>query len=651
MSDDQVTPSRKLASYVNEHLRTGSSDACFDDFVDLTAQLHNAPIALIAFADDAGWWFKAQRGLPGQAIDRIGHLLARTIASGAPLTVLDAVEGAESDPELLAPTGARFYAGVPLLAVDEQPIGVLAAMDCTARTSASDPQCGGLVTLARRLVGEIERRQHSVDQQLQHEARFRFIADNVQDLISVMDTTGKRLYNNPAYRDLLGDPERLRGTFPFEDIHPEDRAQVREIFDRTVRTGKGASAEFRLVLRDRSIRYMESQGIPVLDDNAKVKEVLVVSHDVTKHRLRVEDHERYNRQLQARTDQMAELNKMANYLHRCDTPEEVKKIILQLEESRLFGPCEGAIYRFDSNLAQFEVFQQWPKAAPVAPYFSMDACWAVKNGFGVHVMEETDPEKGLCCEHVAGLRSPYLCVSMTGKGNSQIVLHLQLSGPGEPRNREELRVWLNAKRDLATAFAQHVAVALANLGRRKELEAAALTDALTGLYTRRFVQEELWKKVALANRNKSTLGLIAVDIDHFKEINDTYEHEGGDYALRKVATFLQGQLRDSDHACRIGGEEFMLILTNPVDEDSVLRVAEKVREGAKALGLFFEGRPIKVTLSLGVTFIAGKALPSSGPVSGLAREQAAQLTRVADAALYQAKKEGRDKVVFRHGEP
>src|SRR3954454_6277249 len=121
---------------------------------------------------------------------------------------------------------------------------------------------------------------------------------------------------------------------------------------------------------------MESQGIPILENSGKVKEVVVVTHDVTKHKLRVEDQQRYNRQLQARNNEMAELNKMANYLHRYDTTEEIKKIILQHEESLLFGACAGAIYRFDANLNQFEVFQEWPKGEPVAQYFSTDACWA-----------------------------------------------------------------------------------------------------------------------------------------------------------------------------------------------------------------------------------------------------------------------------------
>lgn len=649
MVDDNVTHASKLTSFVNKHLRKGPSEPFFDDIVDLAIQLYRAPMAVVAFANETGYWFKAQRGLHIQAIDNTAHLLARTLGADAPLVVANNMrdDAAATDPLLIA-VGARFFVGVPLVAVDGVPIGALAVMDRIARCGSTEDEHGGLTILARRVVGEVEQRYRSADQESKHEERFRFIADNVQDLIAVLDTSGIRLYNNPAYRELLGDPERLRGTYAFEQIHQEDRTRMREIFDRTVKSGKGEGAEFRFVLVDQSIRHMESQGIPILDSAGKVKEVIFVTHDVTKYKLRVEDQQRSHRELLTLNAQMAELNKMADYLHRCDSIGDIKKIILQ-HESSLFGACAGAIYRFDAQLAHFEVFQSWGEETPVASYFSMNDCWAVKNDSGFHVVEDADPGKGLCCKHVAELKSPYLCVRTTGKGNCNVVLHLQLSGLGEFVNREEQRLRINAKRDLATAFAQQVAVAIENLGRREELEAAALTDALTGLYGRRFVQEELWKKVAIVKRNQTSLGVIAVDIDHFKRINDTYEHEGGDYVLRGVAKFLQDQLRESDYACRTGGEEFMLILTNPIDEDSVLAVAEKVREGAKALVLHFEGKPIKVTLSLGVTFVSGKALQSYKTTSEFAREKAAQLTRVADAALYQAKQEGRDKVVFRDG--
>src|SRR3954453_9725409 len=131
MAEDRVTFARKIGSYVNEHLRTASSDGSFDDFVNLAAKLYKAPFALIAFVDETDCWFKAQRGLHMKTIDRTGHLLARTIDSAAPLTVADIMEDADAISSPLVIAGARFFAAAPLLAPDEPPIGVLAVMDST----------------------------------------------------------------------------------------------------------------------------------------------------------------------------------------------------------------------------------------------------------------------------------------------------------------------------------------------------------------------------------------------------------------------------------------------------------------------------------------------------------------------------------------
>jgi PAS domain S-box-containing protein len=125
---------------------------------------------------------------------------------------------------------------------------------------------------------EVERALH------QSQAHFQQITENVADLIVVLDTEGRRIYNNPAYRTILGEPSTLRGTLSFDDIHPGDRERVRKIFFETVRTGVGQRAEYRFLLRDGTIRYIESQGSVIRDERGQVLNVLVVSRDVTERR-------------------------------------------------------------------------------------------------------------------------------------------------------------------------------------------------------------------------------------------------------------------------------------------------------------------------------------------------------------------------------
>ncbi len=131
------------------------------------------------------------------------------------------------------------------------------------------------------LRAEIAERQMATEQLRQSEEMFRLIAENINDLIAVLDLEGKRLYNSPSYKDILGDPTALLGSDSFNEIHPDDRQKIRKIFQETVRTARGRRAEYRFLLKDGSIRFIESQGSVIPDAEGKTAKVVVVSRDVT----------------------------------------------------------------------------------------------------------------------------------------------------------------------------------------------------------------------------------------------------------------------------------------------------------------------------------------------------------------------------------
>lgn len=138
--------------------------------------------------------------------------------------------------------------------------------------------------LARIVRYVVERR--FADQALrEREEFFRLISENVTDLIAVLDRNGKRLYNSPSYAKLLGDPGQLRGTISFVQIHPEDQERIKRIFEETVATGVGQRTEYRFLLPDGSIRFVESLGSVIQDEAGQVSKVVVVSRDMTEHRL------------------------------------------------------------------------------------------------------------------------------------------------------------------------------------------------------------------------------------------------------------------------------------------------------------------------------------------------------------------------------
>ena len=166
-----------------------------------------------------------------------------------------------------------------------------------------------------------------------------------------------------------------------------------------------------------------------------------------------------------------------------------------------------------------------------------------------------------------------------------------------------------------------------------DLEEQAITDPLTGLLNRRYLREFLPREMQRAARSKASLALVMIDLDYFKRINDTFGHDAGDVVLRELGTLLRNAVRASDIACRLGGEEFMLVLPE-ASLEGARQKAEDIRASVKNLDLTYQDKPIgRITASLGVALFPAHA------------EDAESLMRAADEALYHAKGGGRDRVV------
>lgn len=160
----------------------------------------------------------------------------------------------------------------------------------------------------------------------------------------------------------------------------------------------------------------------------------------------------------------------------------------------------------------------------------------------------------------------------------------------------------------------------------------ALTDSLTGLHNRRYAMERLGQEWAATERNRHPLSVMVLDIDHFKQVNDTYGHDVGDAALRHFAETLRELSRNPDVACRIGGEEFLVIATN-TPLDGAVHYAERIRSSFEAKTFEIGSLSLKFTVSIGVA-------QKTKDITNLD-----QLLKRADDALYQAKHEGRNRVV------
>ncbi len=197
-------------------------------------------------------------------------------------------------------------------------------------------------------------------------------------------------------------------------------------------------------------------------------------------------------------------------------------------------------------------------------------------------------------------------------------------------------------RQHATDFLNHLAAiaafCLENAVNREKLLRAGLTDVLTGWYNRRYLQSRLREEVILARRYHQRLVCLLLDIDHFKSINDNHGHLAGDTVLREVAYRVKGQIRGSDVAARLGGDELAVLLPH-TDQASGIRMAERIRNAVAATPISLDPRnAVTVTLSIGVAEVHPRR------DGGEPELEAEALLQDADAALYQAKNEGRDRV-------
>ncbi|MGE0502950.1 MAG: GGDEF domain-containing protein [Rhizobiaceae bacterium] len=166
--------------------------------------------------------------------------------------------------------------------------------------------------------------------------------------------------------------------------------------------------------------------------------------------------------------------------------------------------------------------------------------------------------------------------------------------------------------------------------RSETLEHAALTDALTGMQNRRYFDDALKEYIEEFRRIGRPIGLMILDLDHFKQINDTHGHDVGDDVLRAVAKCLKDMTRYHDVVARLGGEEFAVVAPN-MDSDMLVKLADRIRKAVAATSVLAQSVKLRITTSVGVAVWDG-------------RESAEDFFRRADRQLYQAKRLGRNRV-------
>jgi len=492
----------------------------------------------------------------------------------------------------------------------------------------------------------------------QTEARFQTLAEAIPQIVWIADAKGKTTYINKRWFRMTGMDETSGADNWVDAVHPDDRAPCHEKFQRSMISGQEFEIEYRLNDAVKGYRWYLDRAVPLKDENGIIQQWFGTCTDIEEQKLYQQNLEQ---QIKERTEELAEINmrleqeisekdlarreldeqhdtmmralrersdratllaKMGELLQSCVTREEVFTAALGFAP-KIFPIRRGAVALFNSSRNSVDVAGQWHDCVLPAQSFQPESCWALRAG-QPHLVAAGDTTAP--CAHAIGVKSSYLCVPILAQGEALGILHIQAT--------EEQPNFGEAEMSFKTTFAAQVGLSVANIRLRDALRAQSTKDPLTGLYNRRYLSEMLQREIRRAARSELPLGVMMLDLDHFKRFNDTYGHEAGDAVLRETASFLGRSIRAEDFVCRYGGEEFVVVLPTADLRVAGLR-AEGIRSRLRDLVVMHQGHSVGlVTASIGVA-----ALPQHGTTER-------ELLQAADAALYRAKRDGRDRIVL-----
>jgi diguanylate cyclase (GGDEF)-like protein len=325
-------------------------------------------------------------------------------------------------------------------------------------------------------------------------------------------------------------------------------------------------------------------------------------------------------------DSLVEASQFKQAIEEDQTKQEIYLRLIEMLQNKYF------IKRFSI----YEVLEGKNKIIPINisgdigadcrycdPQITIDgsACRARRTGHEVNAIGYP----GLCTMFRPEAEGDiHVCLPIIQSGSAGCVVQLVVSAEQAP---------------FATMALPFIAVYLREAGPVLEakrlmehLRESALRDAMTGLYNRRFLEEYVGTLVAGSQRRKAPFAVLMLDLDFFKQVNDTHGHEAGDKVIKMLADLLQRNVRSSDMAVRYGGEEFLIVLLD-TKADAAMKVAEKIRSDVEATKIPLSSTMLQKTISIGVA-----EYPNDSDTFW-------QVVKFADVALYQAKSTGRNRVV------
>jgi diguanylate cyclase (GGDEF)-like protein/PAS domain S-box-containing protein len=489
-------------------------------------------------------------------------------------------------------------------------------------------------------------------------SHFRALAEAIPEIVWTASPDGMTDYCNKRWYQVTGmSEEQTLGRGWTNAIHPEDVSVRMRDWEHARKTGESFQTEYRLLDAQKNYRWYLSRASAVRDSTGAVTKWFGTCTDIEeqKHNQEIlekeikertleladantrlqeemwdrdlarkeldQQNEAMVRDLTERSHRATLLAKMGELLQSCITKGEVFAAALGFAP-RVFPVTRGALALLNSSRNLAEVIGFWAECKLPLTVFEPEDCWALRTGHPHLVLAGDSTAR---CRHAEGVEHTYMCIPILAQGEVLGILHFQTT--------DEVPTEGEADLSFKTTFAGQVGLSIANIRLRDALRTQSVKDPLTGLYNRRYLEETLEREIRRAGRAQQRLGLLILDLDHFKRFNDTYGHEAGDTVLREVGALLARSIRVEDTVCRFGGEEFVIILPT-ADLDAAVMRAERVGAKLRELTVLHQGQSLGIlTASVGV---------AEFPRHGSAPKE---LLAAADAALYRAKEEGRDRVV------
>lgn len=320
-------------------------------------------------------------------------------------------------------------------------------------------------------------------------------------------------------------------------------------------------------------------------------------------------------QLKTSSEESAFQNSFSQALQLCTNLDDAYEVISGFIQS-LFPETPGAIAFINNSRNLVSLPKKWGGEKDLRESFSPEACCAFRLS---HIYRYPEEPYTLSCRHFEG-QTPeaYFCLPLVAQGETIGLIHLQT------------HEWDRHRLKQLSLLADGAAMAIANLRLRDQLRSQSLRDPLTGLFNRRYLDSMISREIERSLRQKKNLGVLMIDIDHFKEVNDRFGHDVGDRVIKRIGEAMLGYFRDSDVVCRYGGEEFSVLLTDTDLTGASARCEGFRHEVSIMTWLMMPDK--RVTISMGLALC---------PEHGQTPEE---LMRCADKALYHSKSAGRNKL-------